>query len=49
MIRAQQNEIDNFRNVISKQKKDTTEVGALINIAWFYLFINPDSSIIVAK
>jgi len=49
VVGAQQNEIDSFRNVISKQKKDTTEVGALINIAWFYLFINPDSSIIVAK
>jgi signal transduction histidine kinase len=49
VIYAQQNEIDSFRNIISKQRKDTTEVGAIITIAWFYLFMNPDSAIIMAK
>ncbi len=48
-VDAQQNEIDSFRNIISKQRKDTTEVNAIITIAWFYLFMNPDSAIIMAK
>ena len=29
VVDAQQNQIDSFRNIISKQKKDTTEVDAL--------------------
>ncbi|HEV8081889.1 MAG TPA: ATP-binding protein [Chitinophagaceae bacterium] len=49
VVCAQQNEIDSFRNIISKQRKDTTEVNAITAIAWFYIFMNPDSAIIIAK
>jgi two-component system NtrC family sensor kinase len=46
---AQHNEIDSFRNIISDQRKDTTEVNAMNTLSLVYLFLNPDSSIIMAK
>jgi len=46
---AQESNIDSFRNIINKQRKDTTEVKAIIELGWFYVFENPDSAIIVAK
>ncbi|MEO6357543.1 MAG: ATP-binding protein [Ferruginibacter sp.] len=46
---AQQNEIDSFREVINGQAKDTSLVNHISNMAYFYFFINPDSSIIMAK
>ena len=46
---AQQTEIDSFRNIISKQRRDTTEVNAISTLAGFYIFINADSAIIMAK
>jgi signal transduction histidine kinase len=49
VVDAQQNEIDSLRNIISKQRNDTTEVNAIMAIAWFYIFANPDSAIIFAK
>jgi len=49
IVDAQQNEIDRIRNIISKQRKDTTEVNAITTLAWLYVFINPDSAIIIAK
>jgi len=48
VIYAQQNEIDSLMNIISKQKKDTTEIRALTEVAYRYTFINLDSAIIVA-
>jgi two-component system NtrC family sensor kinase len=46
---AQQNETDSLMNIISKQRKDTTEVRALTAVAFRYTFINLDSAIIIAK
>jgi two-component system NtrC family sensor kinase len=49
VVYAQQNEIDSLMNIINRQRKDTNEVIAKINLVGFYLFINPDSAIIMGR
>ena len=40
---------DSLRQKIESANKDTNKVNLLINLTWSYLFINPDSTIIMAK
>jgi two-component system NtrC family sensor kinase len=49
VVYAQRNEIDSLMNIINKQRKDTNEVIAKINLVGFYLFTNPDSAIITGR
>ena len=49
VVDAQQNEIDSLLNIVNKQRKDTNEVIAKINLVGFYLFINLDSAIIMGR